>query len=83
MPARRVCSQDLAARGDLEAFCDGFTCLAASDRFRHEPRKIEEIAVVTRVDCRTPVSGAGPIWRLTETPYNFFAIESWTFAEHY
>jgi NADH:quinone reductase (non-electrogenic) len=55
MPARRVRSQNLPACGDLEAFCHCFACLAASDRFRHERRKIEEIAVLTRIDLWAPV----------------------------
>src|SRR6266542_2914796 len=58
MPARRVRSQDLPACGDLEAFCHCFACLAASDRFRHERRKIEEIAVLARIDLWAPVLGA-------------------------
>ena len=55
MPARRVRSQNLPACGDLEAFCHCFACLAASYRFRHERRKIEEIAVLTRIDLWAPV----------------------------
>jgi hypothetical protein len=47
MPARGVRSQDLAACGDLKAFCHCLTCLAASDWFRHEGRKIALVAALT------------------------------------
>src|SRR5436190_9829478 len=49
MPARRVCSQYLPACGDLKAFCHGLTCLAASDRFRHEVEKIALVPALTTV----------------------------------
>jgi hypothetical protein len=40
MAARGLCSQNLAARGDLESFRDGFLGFAASDWLRHKARKI-------------------------------------------
>lgn len=40
VPARGVLAQNLARAGDLEAFRDRFSGLAARDRFGHKTRKI-------------------------------------------
>src|SRR5713101_6948769 len=76
MPARRVCSQNFAACGDLEAFCHCLTCLAAGNRFRHRTRKIALVAMQTTV---FPVSSA--LCRRQRRDYNK-SSHRFSFCEH-
>src|ERR1700719_2593133 len=57
MAARRLRSQNLAARGDLESFRNGFLGFAASDWLRHKARNIAgwRILTIGLSRCARPV----------------------------